>query len=76
MMGLKVSSDAFTRSSTDSTFIVVFSIFLLSGSLASMIFSRCSFFIVSMKGGGCIFCVRQTVNIRQPENKRIKAYER
>lgn len=73
MMGLKVSSDTFTRSSTDSTFMVAFSIFLVSGSLASIIFSWCSFFIVSMKGGGGIFCIRQTVSIKQPENKRTKA---
>ena len=73
MMGLKVSSETFTRSFTDSTFMVAFSTFLVSGSLASMIFSRCSFFIVSMKGGGDIFCVRQTVKAKQPENKSTEA---
>ena len=73
MMGLKASSDAFTRSSMDSTFMVVFSNFLVSGSLVSIILSRYSFFIVSMKGGDGVFCIRQTVKAKQPENRRIKA---
>lgn len=73
MIGLKVSSDTFTRSSTNSTFMVAFSTFLVSGSLASIIFSRYFFLIMSMKEGGGIFCILHAVSIKQPEKKRTKA---